>query len=196
MRALGNWTVAAIVLPLFSVLAPTSAVAEVIDISALVDQPFDETFFADQGLIFTLPLGLGFIQGDDATEGPVAGRFTRPVTALSAMVAPANQGTADYTLAAFDARSNLIGSTTVRITQDEGDPENMGMGYRSITLDTLAEPAHAFSLTNEFVRSSFPQFTFVAFGASSFQFTPVPEPGSLFLMIAGGTVLLRRRRSA
>ena len=195
MRGLGKWTVAAIVLPLFSVIAPTSAAAEVIDISALVDQPFDETFFADQGLIFTSPLALGFVQGDDALIGPVSGRFARRVTGLSALVAPGFQGTADYTLAAFDSRANLVGRTTIRITQDEGDPDNTGFGYLALDLGHLARPARSFSLTNQFVRSSFPDRTFIDFGVSTFEFTPVPEPGSLFLMFGGAAALLLRRHA-
>jgi PEP-CTERM motif len=194
MRALGIRTVAAVVLPLVYLVAPAHASAEVIDISALVNRPFDQTFFADQGLIFTSVMSLGFVQGDDALLGPVTGRFTRPVAGLSALVAPGFQGTADYTLAAFDARANLIRSATLRITQDEGDPDNTGFGYLAVNLGQLSRPAHSFSLTNAFVRSSFPDRTFIDFGVSSFEFTPVPEPGSLFLMFSGGAALLCRRR--
>ena len=136
MRALGNWTVVAVVLPLLYSMAPTPALA----------------------------------------------------------LAPASQGTADYTLAAFAARANLIGSTTIRITQDEGDPDNTGGGYLSINLDGLSRPARAFSLTNEFVRSSFPDRSVIDFGVSSFEVTPVPEPGSMFLLFGGGAALLVRRR--
>jgi hypothetical protein len=194
MPAIRSCALAILVLPLLVLSAPASAQAEVIDFSALVGTPLDPAFFADQGLIITSPMSLGFIQFDDALSAPTTGRFTRPVVALSALVAPATQGTADYTLAAFDADSHLIGSATVRITQDLGDPAHTGFGYVPIQLGGLAEPAHAFSLSNRFVRSSFDFVTNIDFGVSSLTLNATPEPASLLLLATGAAALLRTRR--
>ena len=194
MPAIRSWALTIVALPLLVLSAPAPARADLIDFSALVGTPFDQMFFADQGVIFTSPMSLGFVQGDDALIAPIGGTFTQPVIALSALVAPAVQGTADYTLAAFDARLRLIGSTTVRITQDEGDAQDTGFAYVPIFLGGLAEPAHAFSLSNQFVRSSFGFVDSIDFGVSSLNLTPTPEPGALLLVATGATALLRRRR--
>jgi hypothetical protein len=111
------------------------------------------------------------------------------------MVAPALQGTANYTLSVFGPTSNLISSTTIQVTEDTGDPNNTFpsvFGYFTISLGTLPQPAFSFSLTNEFVRSSFSN-TSIQFGVSSMTLTPVPEPSSLLLLLSGATVLLWRR---
>jgi hypothetical protein len=63
-----------------------------------------------------------------------------------------------------------------------------------ILLGGLAEPAHAFSLSNQFVRSSFGFVDRIDFGVSSLNLTKTPEPGSLLLVVTGATALLRRRR--
>ena len=194
MHAIRSWALTIVAVPLLVLIAPAPARADLIDFSALVGTPFDQMFFADQGVIFTSPMSLGFVQGDDALMAPIAGRFTRPVVALSALVAPAVQGTADYTLSAFDARLRFLGSATVRITQDQGDAEDTGFAYVPILLDGLAEPAHAFSLSNQFVRSSFGFVDRIDFGVSSLNLTQTPEPGSLLLVGTGAIALLMRRR--
>ena len=196
MPAIRRWAITTLVLPLLVLSVPSPARADVIDFSEFVGTPLDPAFFADRGVIFTSPLSLGFVQSDDAVIAPLAGRFTRPIVAVSALVAPATQGTADYTLSAFDARSRLIGSATVRVTQDLGDPANTGFGYVPIQLGGLSEPAHAFSLSNTFVRSSFDFVTNIDFGVSSLTLdaNATPEPASLLLLATGATVLLRRRR--
>lgn len=199
MHSLRPWIVAVFALPVCLLCGSRPALADVIiDFSALRDGPSDNSdFFADLGVSFRRPLELGFVQGDDAvlvgSLGALAGDFARRATSVSAFVAPAFQGTADYTLAALDASSHLIASTTIRITQDIGDPLDTGPGYVPIRLGTLSQPVQAFSLSSEFVGSSFPQVRFIDFGVSSLQFSPVPEPGSLFLFLGGGAALLWRR---
>jgi hypothetical protein len=187
--------VGAIAFTLFCAAAPIPARAEVIDISALVGKPFDQTFFAAQGLIFTSQMSLGFVQGDDALIAPVSGRLVRPIDALSVLVAPGSQGTADYTLALFDVDTNLTGSTTIRVTQDFGDPENTGFGYVPLTVGRTSTAAHFFSLSNRFVRSSFSEVGNVEFAVSTLEFSPVPEPGSWLLLLSGGVALWRRKRN-
>ena len=113
-----------------------------------------------------------FIQGDDAlVGGPVTATFTRPISDLSLRVAPALQGTATYVLKAFAESGPLLATTSVTVTQDEGDPANSGFGYFTMSLTNLPGPAKSFALDNVFVRSSFPQNVAIPFGVSSISYT-------------------------
>ena len=64
----------------------------------------------------------------------------------------------------------MIESTSVTITQDTGDPDTGPFGYTTIDLGSLPKKAAAFTLTNTFVRSSYPQITTIPFGVSSISF--------------------------
>ena len=112
-----------------------------------------------------------FIQGDAALVGPVTATFARPISELSVRVAPALQGTALYVLTAFAGSGALLATTSVTVTQDEGDPANSGVGYFTMMLTNLPGPAWSFALDNVFVRSSFPQNAAIPFGVSSITYT-------------------------
>ena len=121
-------------------------------------------FYRAQGIIFNEEYFVGFIQGDDAlvsgsTENgdsaQIGATFTAPVTTLSVEVAPAFQGTAEYTVTAFDSGGQVVATKSVTRTEDTGDPADQGFGYFTIGLGPLAGPAHSFILTNRFIRSSF-----------------------------------------
>jgi len=113
-----------------------------------------------------------FIQGDAAlVGGPVNATLARPISDLSVRVAPALQGTAVYVLNAFAASGALLATTSVTVTQDEGDPANSGAGYFTMSLTNLPGPAKRLALDNVFVRSSFPQNVVIPFGVSSITYT-------------------------
>ena len=112
-----------------------------------------------------------FIQGDAALVGPVTATFARPISELSVRVAPALQGTALYVLNAFAESGALLATTSVTVTQDEGDPANSGSGYFTMSFTNLPGPAGSFALDNVFVRSSFPQNVVIPFGVSSITYT-------------------------
>jgi hypothetical protein len=152
---------------LVTTLVPAAAAsAATADFSAHGEGEFDQNFFRPDGVVFTEGSYVGYIQGDDALVGPIAGNFKPKVSSLSARFAPAMQGTAVYTLAALNASGKVIGSTSVTVTQDEGDPASSGWGYVTIDLGSLSRKARAFTLTNTFVRSSFSHITTIPFGVS------------------------------
>jgi hypothetical protein len=157
-------------------------------------QVFDPTFFDASGIDFPPqqcdPSGchtwfVGFIQGSPALGGGVvSATFTHPVSDLSLLVAPALQGTATYTLKAFDASRSLLASTSVTVTQDQGDPATIAYGYFPIALATLPAPATSFTLDNVLVRSSFPNTVgAIPYGVSTISFTPAAStpPAATFL---------------
>jgi PKD domain-containing protein len=156
-------------------------------------QVFDPTFFDASGIDFPPQQCdpgchtwfVGFIQGSPAlTAGVVNATFTHPVSDLSLLVAPALQGTATYTLKAFDASGSLLASTSVTVTQDQGDPATIAYGYFPIALATLPAPATSFTLDNVFVRSSFPNTVgAIPYGVSTISFTPAVStpPSATFL---------------
>jgi len=131
---------------------------------------FQPTFYKLDGILFPSeecgpagcrPWFVGFTQGDAGLEGqprfgPVTATFMRPISDLSLRVAPRLQGTATYLLSAFAASGELLATTSLTVTQDEGDPANSGPGYFTISLTDLHGPAKRFALDNVFVRSSFP----------------------------------------
>jgi len=153
-------------------------------------QFFEPTFYRSDGILFPAqacgPAGctawfVGFIQGDDAlvgtpSFGPVQATFTRPISDLSVVVAPGIQGTATYVLSAFAVSGELLGTTSVTVTQDIGDPANSGYGYFTIGLTNLPGPAKSFTLDNVFVRSSFPQNTEIPYGVSSISYSRRGSP--------------------
>jgi hypothetical protein len=160
-------------LMLGAMLAPSAvanANATTIDFSTHSQGAFDQGFYQSDGVVFTQGSFVGYIQGDEALVGPIAGSFKPKVSSLSARIAPAVQGTAIYTLSALGPSGHVIESTSVTITQDSGDPATGPLGYATIDLGTLPKKAAAFTLTNTFVRSSYPQYTSIPFGVSSLTF--------------------------
>jgi hypothetical protein len=165
-------------LPVMPVLAaPTetsdcqSGVTQQIDFSSAGQGIFQPDFFKRQGLVFTQGNFVGFVQGDEALIGPIAGTFRPAVCSLSLRVAPALQGTAAYTLTAFSPAGAIVSQATVTVTQDSGDPENGPLGYFTIELTNLTPRANSFTLENRFIRSSFPQNTQIPFAISSLAYT-------------------------
>jgi hypothetical protein len=154
--------------------APSSRAATTIDFSAASVGPFDQRFFAHEGIIFTEGTFVSFIQGDEALASGdgqrIAGDVRGGFASVSAEVAPANQGTATYTLAAYK-KGNLLGSTSITVTQDEGDPTTGPPGYFTISLGPLPKAATSFSLSNVFVRSSFPETIRIEVGVASMTFS-------------------------
>ena len=123
-------------------------------------------------------LFIGFIQGDaalvgDPRRGPVSATLTRPISELSLLVAPSFQGTATYTLNVFSASGALVGTTSVTVTQDEGDPANTGFGYFEIAVSNPEKRVKSFTLTSVFVRSAspFPHVGVIPYGVSSITYT-------------------------
>jgi hypothetical protein len=154
-----------------ALLVPAASAAAVeIDFSTHGQGPFDQNFYRSSGVTFTQGSFVGYVQGDEAVVGPLAGTFKPKITSLAARFAPAGQGTATYTLSALNPSGRVIGATSVTVTQDTGDPESGPFGYVTIDLGTLSKKAAAFTLTNEFVRSSYPHITLIEFGVSSISF--------------------------
>jgi hypothetical protein len=156
----------ALVVCLIGITAPTAFAAKqtstIIDFSQAGQGPFDQSYFP--GVQFTEGSFVGIVQGDEALIGPVAGSAKKKFTSISASFAPAAQGTAIYTLTAYKGK-NAVGSTSVTVTQDLGDPETGPFGYATISLSGLPR-ADSFSLRNTFVRSSFPPITGIEFGTA------------------------------
>jgi len=148
-----------------------SAISQTIDFSTAIQGPIQPDFFQGQGLVFTEGNFVGFVQGDQSLIGPVAGTFHPAVCSLSLRVAPSLQGTAAYTLTAYSPSGEVVGSRTMIVTQDSGDPENGLFGYFSIELTDLSQRAQTFTLENQFIRSSFPQTTQIPFAVSSITYT-------------------------
>jgi hypothetical protein len=144
----------------------------------------DPDFYRSDGIVFPpqrcgsagcFEWEVGFIQGDDALgaappSGPVEATFTRPTSDISLRVAPQFQGTATYTLRAFAASGELLGTASRTVTQDFGDPETEFFGYFTIALSDIPKPAKRFTLDNVFVRDSFGGVPLIPYGVSSISF--------------------------
>ncbi len=152
---------------------------------------FDPRFYESQGIVFPLEecSSIGCLpwfvsplfQGDAALvrstpDGKIEATFTSPVASLSLMAAPDAQGTAEYTLTAFGSGA-VVGSTSVTVTQDTGDPEDTGFGYFRIELADLVSPATRFTLENRFIRSSFGGDR-INFGVSSITYALADVPAN------------------
>jgi hypothetical protein len=150
-----------------------------------VQKVFEADFYRSDGIRFAPQqcgtagcrrLSVELIQGDTALMGepqfgPVKARFTRPVSDVSLRVAPALQGTVTYTLKAFAASGELLGTTSLTVTQDFGDPANTGFGYVTLSLPNLPRPANSFTFHSVFVRSSVPTNTEIPYGVASISYT-------------------------
>ena len=141
------------------------AASVTIDFSQHGQGPFDQSFFS--GVSFAEGTFVGYIQGDEALVGRAAGSIKNGFKSIAARVAPAIQGTAIYTLTAHSSSGRTLGSSSVTITQDTGDPETGPFGYESIELGPLPRKASSFRLSNTFVRSSYTHITQIEFGVSS-----------------------------
>ena len=99
-------------------------------------------FYKKDGVVFTQGSFVGFVQGDEALIGDIAGHFPRRWLASLARVAPALQGTHFYTLSALDATFAVVASTTVTVTQEP-------FGYFTVDLGTLPAKAKYFTLSSD-----------------------------------------------
>jgi len=178
----GLVTVALLGLPV-GVGAHATEVEVKIDFSTVGTGVFDPLYYRPSGIVFPSqhcgPTScsdwfVGFVQGDEALVGstqigPIQARFTKSISALSLRVAPAFQGTVEYTLKAFSARGRLVGKQVVTVTQDSGDPETGPLGYFTIDLGRLGSPARSFTLASRVIRSSF-GYTDIEYGVSDITF--------------------------
>jgi hypothetical protein len=111
------------------------AIPITIDMSTHGAGPFNKNFFKSKGVVFTAGgCCVALLQGDLAVGnlgGRIAGLFApAAVTSISVKVAPGLQGTTVFRLAALDVLSNVVASKSILVTQDLGDPEHSGFGYR------------------------------------------------------------------
>ena len=157
----------------------------IVDFSSFgADKLFDPHFYRSDGIVFPPeqcgtsgcnPWRTRTIQGDAAIDmdlnKTLSATFTRPISSLQLSVAPSQQGTATYVLNIFDASGGLLATTSVTVTEDFGDPANTGFGYFTMSVTNLAKPGKSFTLTDVFVRSSFPLNTDMPFGVSSIAYT-------------------------
>jgi hypothetical protein len=174
-----------------SVLVPAAHAqttgAVTIDFSTAPQFPetFPKDFYEQQGIVFTEAFNVGLVQGDSALAGAptVAGVFTAPIIQLSLEAAPGFQGTAEYTLTAFDRAGQVVASRAVVVTEDEGDPAHQGFGYFTVDLGTLPRPATSFTFRSRFIRSSFgtpdcggePVENCFSYGVRSIRFAVAPN---------------------
>jgi len=139
----------------------------VLDFSAAGQGPFDPDFFHKSAHVRFLDGSfVGYVQGDQALIGPVAWRV-RPLRAgiVRVKLAPAIQGTARYTLAAWSAGGKPLASMDMDVTQDTGNPATGPFGYVTLLLD-VPEPAASYTLTSTFLGSSFPHVHTIDFGVA------------------------------
>ena len=71
----------------------------------------------------------------------IAASLTRPVSSVSASIRMHVQGTADYTLAAYAASGELVGSSTITLSQDGLDGN-----FYTVSLDNLPIKAKSFTI--------------------------------------------------
>jgi hypothetical protein len=141
-----------------------------IDFSTHGEGPLRQDFYKRSGIVFNTGSFVGYVFGDQALVGPVGGTFKSPVSSLSVRAMPAIQGTARYTLTAFGSSSKVVGRSSMTVTQDEGDPLTSPFGYFTIDL-RLPRKAKSFTITNSFLRSSFPHVKGIEFAVSSIAFS-------------------------
>ena len=140
-----------------------------IDFSQAGEGPFDGNYFSQAG--FTEGSWVGYIQGDEALLAPVAASAADKFTSISALLAPAAQGTAVYTLTAIASSGVPLASNSLTVTQDEGDPLTSPFGYVTIELSNVPKKARSFTISNRFVRSSYPHITQIEFGVAEISFS-------------------------
>jgi hypothetical protein len=110
----------------------------------------DPLFFKSDGIQFAGEYMVGFSVGEAVLEAnaawndppyTIAATFTRPVDSVSASIRMNVQGTAQYTLVAYSPSGDVIGSSTITMTQNGLDPN-----FHDVTVDDLPSKAKSFSL--------------------------------------------------
>lgn len=170
IRSMRILAVVIVIAACLHVAGASADTTRVIDFSTHGGGLLDSRFYKSDGVVFT-PGFVGYVQGDDALIGPIAGKFSPKATSVSVRIAPGYQGTATYTLTTYDSARHVVAAASVTVTQDTGDPANSGWGYFTLGLPSLPSNAASFEVTNTFVRSSYPHVTEIAFGVSSVTFT-------------------------
>jgi hypothetical protein len=135
-----------------------------IDFTQAGSGPFDPGYFS--GAVLSEGSFVGYVQGDEALIGPVAGDLEDKFTDISVSLAPAAQGTAVYTLTAIASSGVPLASTFRTVTQDEGDPLTGPFGYVTLELSGVSKKARSFRISNSFVGSSYPHITQIEFGVA------------------------------
>jgi hypothetical protein len=131
--------------------APVSAVTiEVDDLGTWTGfYNIDPLAFREEGIRLADDYVVGFSSGHAVLSGwatntppfSIAGSFTRPVSSISASIRVQAQGTADYTLAAHAASGELIGSSTITLSQDGLDGS-----FYTVSVGNLPLKAKSFTI--------------------------------------------------
>ena len=98
--------------------------------------------------------------------GLISGTLAYPASALSIHAKAGYQFKAAYTLSAFDARGQLVGTVTEVRQADEGLPDYDGPGYFPITLANLRGPACSFLISSKWLASSYAPNNSAEYGIS------------------------------
>lgn len=146
--------------------APRDVVVDFTDHGQGVLRPKD---YSRDGVRFLDGEFVGWVQGDEALVGPV--EFTVPTWTDAAILtfAPSNQGSAWYTLEALGSRGEVLASTRALVTQDEGDPSTGPFGYTTIALSDVPAGTRSLALSNEFLSSSYEQYTEIGFAVAEIE---------------------------
>jgi hypothetical protein len=166
---------------------PRPASASLINFSALPNgTDMNPDAFSAQGILFDAPYFVGFVQSTHAlvgegTTAPIGASFTASISALSVTVAQSFAVSGVYILTAFDSSQALVATTTVTTSVS---------GFSTVDLGGFAPTAVSFTLEND---ANFGSPALNEFALGSVQFTPVPEPSTLFLALMGMGVLAYTR---
>lgn len=161
--------------------------------------PFDQNYFASQGVVFTEGDFVGYVQGDEALifdrANGITGLFkSAAVKSISVDIAPWSQGTWSYRLSALNGLSEILASKSIVVTQDPGDPDHSGFGYFSIGLSGLKGVA-GFNIYSTFIRSTSTSILGDNEAAlASMSFSRVPEPTTIILFCTGMVVMILTRK--
>lgn len=151
----------ALAVALLAVLAglatPVSQAAPVTTVTIEIDDlgpwtgfyNIDPLAFQADGIRLASDYVVGFSNGHAVLSGwasntppfMIAASFTRPVSSVSTNIRMHVQGTADYTLAACAASGELIGSSTITLSQDGLDGN-----FYTLSLENLPIKAKTFTI--------------------------------------------------
>jgi hypothetical protein len=110
----------------------------------------DPLFFKSDGIRFSgdymvgMSNGQAVLIGNQAWNTPqftIAASFTRPVSSVTASIRMGLQGTSDYTLVAYSASGDVIGSSTITLSQNGLDGN-----FYDIVVRDLPSKAKSFSI--------------------------------------------------